>query len=104
MPIDTAFYLVTKDIALRSGLVGQRYIAPDGRYILDNKDLSRIRFTTEEYITGLQGVERITSADAQRLIAEGRYNMTEQPTTVEEEEETNEETDETNNEEEEEQA
>lgn len=81
MPIDTAFYLVTKAIALRSGLVGQRYIAPNGRFIMDNKDLSRIRFTTDEYITGLQGVERISSSEAQQLIAEGKYNMTPQAET-----------------------
>ena len=77
MALDTAFYLVTSDIAKRSGLYGKRYIAPDGRFILDNKDLSRVRFTTDEYISGLAGVERIASqAEAQALIAAGGYNMT----------------------------
>lgn len=73
--IDIAFYLVTKDIAQRAGLIRERYIAPDGRFILDNKDLARIRFTTDEYVSGLHGVERITQAQAKTLIAQGGYNM-----------------------------
>lgn len=90
--IDIAFYLVTKDIAQRAGLVGERYIAPDGRYILDNKDLARIRFTTDEYISGLQGVEKITQAQAKTLIAQGGYNMGEKNNVAEvATEETNEE-------------
>lgn len=76
MALDTAFYLVTTDICRRAGLVGQRYIAPDGRFILDNKDLSRVRFTSDEYINGLDGVEKIDAATAKELIAKGGYNMT----------------------------
>ena len=73
MALDTAFYLVTKDIAIRSGLVDVRYRTLDGRFILDNKDLSRVRFTTDEYVSGLDGVEKITEAEAQTLIAKGGY-------------------------------
>lgn len=73
MAFDTAFYLVTKDIAIRSGLVDVRYRTLDGRFILDNKDLSRVRFTTDEYINGLDGVEKITEDEAQTLIANGGY-------------------------------
>lgn len=73
MALDTAFYLVTRDIAIRSGLVDVRYRTLDGRFILDNKDLSRVRFTTDEYISGLKGVEKISEADAQTLIAQGGY-------------------------------
>ena len=91
--IDIAFYLVTKDIAQRAGLVWERYTAPDGRYILDNKDLARIRFTTDEYVSGLQGVEKITQAQAKTLIAQGGYNMGEKnnvaEVATEEPEETN---------------
>jgi hypothetical protein len=76
MALDTAFYLVTRDIAIRSGLVGKRYRTKDGRYVLDNKDLSRIRFTTDEYINGLNGVEKITEAQAASLIAEAGYDRT----------------------------
>jgi hypothetical protein len=73
MALDTAFYLVTRDIAIRSGLVDVRYRTLDGRFILDNKDLSRVRFTTDEYVNGLAGVEKITEAEAQTLIAQGGY-------------------------------
>jgi hypothetical protein len=74
MAFDTAFYLVSKDIALRSGLIDSRYRTQDGRYILDNKDLSRVRFTTDEYISGLKGVEKITETHASTLIAKGGFN------------------------------
>ena len=73
MALDTAFYLVTKDIAIRSGLVDVRYRTLDGRFILDNKDLSRVRFTTDEYINGLDGVEKISESEAKTLIAKGGY-------------------------------
>lgn len=73
MALDTAFYLVTKEIAQRSGLIDVRYRTLDNRFILDNKDLSRVRFTTDEYISGLKGVEKITEAEAQTLIAKGGY-------------------------------
>lgn len=73
MALDTAFYLVTRDIAIRSGLVDVRYRTLEGKFILDNKDLSRVRFTTDEYISGLAGVEKITEAEAQTLIAQGGY-------------------------------
>ena len=73
MALDTAFYLVTRDIAIRSGLVDVRYRTLDGRFILDNKDLSRVRFTTDEYISGLKGVEKISESEAQTLIAQGGY-------------------------------
>ena len=73
MALDTAFYLVTKEIAIRSGLIDVRYRTLDNRFILDNKDLSRVRFTTDEYVNGLDGVEKITEAEAQTLIARGGY-------------------------------
>lgn len=73
MALDTAFYLVTRDIAIRSGLVDVRYRTLDGRFILDNKDLSRVRFTTDEYVSGLKGVEKISEAEATTLIAQGGY-------------------------------
>lgn len=73
MALDTAFYLVTKEIAIRSGLIDVRYRTLDNRFILDNKDLSRVRFTTDEYVNGLDGVEKITETEAQTLIAKGGY-------------------------------
>jgi hypothetical protein len=73
--LDVAYYLVTREILERAGLAGQRYRSKDGRYVLDNKDLSRVRFTSEEYISGLQGVEKITAEQAKQAIAEGGYQM-----------------------------
>lgn len=78
MALDTAFYLVTEDIAQRAGLVGMRYIAPDGRYVLDKKDLERVRFSSDEYISGLKGVEKISQSEAKDLISKGGYQMTEE--------------------------
>lgn len=66
--LDTAIYLVSKEIAIRSGLVNERYRIKDGRFVLNNKDLSRIRLTTNEYISGLQGVEKVDSHVAKSLI------------------------------------
>ena len=51
---------MTKDIAIRSGLIESRYRIADGRFVLDNKDLSRVRFTPDEYISGLAGVEKVS--------------------------------------------
>jgi hypothetical protein len=73
--INIAYYLATKEIAERCNLIGHRYIAKDGRFILDNKDLSRLRLTPEEYIEGLKGVEKISQKKAQDLIAKNNYNL-----------------------------
>ena len=50
MALDIAFYKVTEDIAKRSGLILERYRTKDMHWILDNKDLGRVRFTSDEYI------------------------------------------------------
>lgn len=81
MALDVALYLVTKDIAVRSGLIATRYRIADGRFVLDNKDLSRVRFTTDEYISGLQGVTKVSEEEAKTLIAENGYQMGEEPET-----------------------
>ena len=75
MALDSAVYLVTADIATRSGLIENRYRVADGRYVLDIKDLSRVRFTTDEYISGLEGVEKVDPERADTLIAENGYKM-----------------------------
>lgn len=88
MALDTQLYLVTKDIAIRSGLMQVRYRISDGRFVLDNKDLSRVRFTTDEYISGLNGVTKVSEEEAQTLIAQNGYKMGEDgeeiPTTTNE--------------------
>ena len=75
MALDTATYLVTRTIAIRSGLIESRYRIADGRFVLDNKDLQRVRFTSDEYITGLQGVEKVSEEEARTLIARNGYKM-----------------------------
>lgn len=75
MALDSAIYFVTKDIAIRSGVIQSRYRIADGRFVLDNKDLSRVRFTTDEYINGLEGVEKTDYQTAQTMIAANGYQM-----------------------------
>ena len=75
MALATQLYLVTKDIAIRSGLIESRYRIADGRFVLDNKDLSRVRFTPDEYISGLAGVEKVSEEEAKTLIAQNGYQM-----------------------------
>ena len=76
MALEIAFYKVTEDIAIRSGLIAERYRTADNEHwILDNKDLSRVRFTADEYINGLSGVGKITENEAETLIALGGYKF-----------------------------
>ena len=76
MALEIAFYKVAEDIAIRSGLIAERYRTADNEHwILDNKDLSRVRFTADEYINGLSGVEKITENEAETLIALGGYKF-----------------------------
>ena len=76
MALEIAFYKVTEDIAIRSGLIAERYRTADNKHwILDNKDFSRVRFTADEYINGLSGVEKITENEAETLIALGGYKF-----------------------------
>lgn len=71
--LETATYLVTKEIAIRSGLVDSRYRIPDGRFVLNNRDLSRVRFEPDEYINGLEGVEKVTPERAKTLIRQNNF-------------------------------
>lgn len=73
--VDIAFYLVSESIARRSGVMQSRYRTQDGRFILDTKDLSNIRLTSDEFITGLEGVEKIEKNDAMLLIKQNNYTM-----------------------------
>lgn len=73
--IDIAFYLVTREVAYRSGLQDERYVTKDGRFIFDNRDLTRIQLTSQEYITGLDGIELISESEAKRLIKENDYQL-----------------------------
>lgn len=73
MPFDNSFYAVTQAIAQRAGVANIRYRTADGRYILDTDDLSRITLSSDEYITGLQGIEKISGQEADKLIKEGGH-------------------------------
>lgn len=73
---DNAFYLVGEELARRSGLIGQRYIIKDGRFVLDKKDLTRIQLTAEEFVKGLDA-ERVSAEKAKTLIARNGFKMEE---------------------------
>lgn len=73
--IDIAFYLVTREVAERCGLLNERYITDDGKFILDNKDLSRLRLTSTEFVNGVQGIEMITKEEADDKIKQGGYQL-----------------------------
>lgn len=73
MAFETATYLVTRDIAVRSGLIESRYRIKDGRFVLNNRDLSRVRFTIDEYINGLSGVEKVSAEEAITLIRQNNF-------------------------------
>lgn len=75
MAIDIKFYKVPRAIAQRAGVLDIRYRTKDGMFLLDNKDLLRVRMTSEEIETGLQGIVKITSAEAKRLQVENGFRM-----------------------------
>ena len=71
----TANYIVTRDIAQRSGMIASRYRTEDGRFILNERDLARVRLTPEEFVSGLAGVEMISAEVAKTLIRQNNYQM-----------------------------
>lgn len=94
MALEVAHFVVTRDIALRTGMIDTKYRTKDGRFIVDNRSLSRVRFTPEEYVNGLAGVEMITLEEAETLIAQGGFQTgdSDEPTVHEEPTSTDEET------------
>lgn len=73
--VDSQDFLVIRDVALRTGEIQYKYRTADGRFIVDARTLSRIRFTSEEIINGLHGIEKITHEEAETLIAKNNYQM-----------------------------
>lgn len=73
--IDVQNYVATREIALRTGDIRFKYRTKDGRFIVDNRTLAKIRFTSDEIVNGLDGVEKITEEEAKTLIARGGYKM-----------------------------
>lgn len=66
---------MTLEVALRAGSVENKYRTADGRFILDTRALRSIRLTSDEYVTGIQGVEVLTPQEADEMIAAGGYKM-----------------------------
>lgn len=73
--LESQNYLVTREVALRTGSIQYKYRTEDGRFIVDYRTLSRIRLTGDELLNGLKGVEAITKDEAKTLIAKGGYKM-----------------------------
>jgi len=65
------YYKVTAQVAVRTGMTRTLYRTADGHYVCSARDLRGIRLEPEEYITGIEGLERITYEEAQALIEEG---------------------------------
>ena len=80
--IDTQVYLVTREVAQRTGQLQYKYRTRDGRFIVDSRTLSMVRMTTEEYIHGIQGIEPITVEEMEALKAENGYVMGDAPSPV----------------------
>lgn len=73
--IDVQDYLVTRDIALRTGSIQYKYRTADGQFIVDNRTLSKIKLTSDEFINGLQGIKKISKEEAKTLIAQNDFQM-----------------------------
>ena len=62
-------YLVSKELAERTGFAKQRYITKDGLYIVNDRDLRIARLTEEEK----KAAEPITKEQSRQLISENGY-------------------------------
>lgn len=62
-------YLVSKELAERTGFAKQRYVTKDGRYIVNDRDLRIARLTEEER----KAAEPITKEQSRQLISENGY-------------------------------
>lgn len=71
------YFSVTRDVAVRSGVIAQRYRTVDGRFILNEDDMRHIRLLPEEYITGLDAIV-LTASEANDLIIAGGWKLGEQ--------------------------
>ena len=70
----SASFSVNEDIARRAGLYGLRYMTSDGRVLLTEADLRRVRLEPSEYVNGMDVVE-VTAEEANNLTAENGYRM-----------------------------
>jgi len=82
--IDDTIYLATADVAQRAGVYETAYQVKDGRFVVDRNDIRRIRLTGDEYLTGIQGIEKISQQQAEVLISENHYRRAGDPNDKEE--------------------
>lgn len=67
-------FSVSADVAVRAGLANERYRTADGRFIMTDKDLQRVRLTPDEIVHGLDAI-MLTKQEAEHLIAENGLKM-----------------------------
>lgn len=64
-----AKFLASKEIAQRAGVNDTRFVTPEGKYILSQADLRKVKFsmTADELVNGLD-VEQISDEEVKKLI------------------------------------
>ena len=72
-------FLASADIAKRIGVAESRYRTPEGRYVLDEKDIRMLRFqmTPDEYVNGIDATI-IPENKLQAIIATCKIGVEEQ--------------------------
>lgn len=72
-------FLASADIAKRIGVAETRYRTPEGRYVLDEKDIRMLRFqmTPDEYVNGIDATI-IPDNKLQAIIATCKIGVEEQ--------------------------
>lgn len=68
------YFVVSADIAERSGLINSRYRTADNRFILNEDDMRHVRLEPQEYLTGIPA-ETVDEATSRSLISEGGYSI-----------------------------
>ena len=68
----SASFSVSEEIAKRAGLYGLRYMTEEGRVLLSESDMRRIRLEPDEYVHGMDAIE-VTGDEAKALIAANGY-------------------------------
>ena len=69
-----SYFLADVSLARRAGVESVRYMVSDGRMVLNDSDLRRLRLTPQEFLTGLP-VEMISLSESKRLIRENGYDL-----------------------------
>lgn len=67
-------FSVSADVARRSGLANERYRTADGRFVMTDKDLQRVRLLPDEIVNGLDAI-MLTKQEAEHLVSENGLKM-----------------------------